>query len=298
MGGNLEIIICTEGGRLEPMSKLLIYTIRNFCGAYKDTPIFSYQPRKEYPVSEETKRFFERNSVNFVDIPLNTEYPDYPLANKPNVCAYHEKNTTADHLLFIDSDTFFIKEPDLINDIGGAEVALRPVDSENIATDLNFSKGEKEYWRALYDLLNVGRQTSIKTSVTRKEVLEYYNSGFILSKAKTGLFQDWLSNFNTTMQQGLKPKKGLFFVEQSVFSATVAQKALNVKILGNEYNFPVKTYAIKWRGFYPFSLRNVKHVHYHKLFQKAKRKNPIEKKLNTMENGPEINDQIRALKLV
>lgn len=49
MKNKIEIVICTEGNDyLEPMSKLLVASLREFGGEFKDIPIFSYQPRKQF----------------------------------------------------------------------------------------------------------------------------------------------------------------------------------------------------------------------------------------------------------
>ena len=53
----IEIVICTEKGYLESMSKLLVASLREFGGEFKDVPIFSYQPRKEFQI------FLEKNNI-------------------------------------------------------------------------------------------------------------------------------------------------------------------------------------------------------------------------------------------
>jgi len=104
---NAEIIICTEKGDLERMAKLLIWSLREFGGKFSNVPIYSYQPRKGHEVSGETMRFFENYEVELVDICFNQEYSHYPLANKIFACAHREQNTSADTLIFLDTDIFF-----------------------------------------------------------------------------------------------------------------------------------------------------------------------------------------------
>ena len=77
---NAEIIICTEKGILESKSKLLVYSIRKFGGRFKDIPIFSYQPRKDFKISNDTISFFKKNNVEIIDLDLNKEYKNYSLA--------------------------------------------------------------------------------------------------------------------------------------------------------------------------------------------------------------------------
>lgn len=53
--------------------------------------------------------FFERNQVEYVDLELSQDFSDYPLANKPLVCAHREQNTNAEILIFLDSDVLFFQ---------------------------------------------------------------------------------------------------------------------------------------------------------------------------------------------
>jgi hypothetical protein len=295
---NLEIIICTEKGRLESMSKLLAYSIRKFGGRLKDAPVYSYSPRKGSEPSTETRAYLESQNVVCVTKELNSEYQEYPLANKPLVSAYHEERSAADYLLFIDSDSLIIDDPvDLIPDKTDVDVRINPVVFPNIATDIHFAKGDAGYWRGLYTMLDVNRRKEVVCQWEKSRVLEYYNSGFVLAKSSKAVFQRWAENFRLVMKEGLSPGEGPYFTEQSVLSATIAQMDLNVLQLGRPYNYPISTYAKKWRGFYPYSLKGVRHVHYHKLFENRD-KNSIEGKLSRIPNGELLNSRIEDFLLV
>lgn len=291
---DLEIILCTEAGPLENMSMLLISSIRLLGGEFENVPIYSYQPRLNKGISNSTRDFFEKNGVTLIDEPLNTLYTEYPLANKPLACAHREEYSNADYLLFLDNDTFFCGFPHLLVDglKNGADVALGPVDFNNVGTDMLFSAGEGAYWKSLYRLLRAKPRKNITTRIHKEKILEYYNSGFIYVKREVGLFKKWLENFNRVMDKGLEPSKGLFFVEQSCLSATVAQINLGVHELDRSYNYPVSAMSRRWKGYYPFTLRNVKHTHYHKLFRNSGGLNPIEKKLRKTVNGEQLNKLI------
>ncbi len=195
---------------------------------------------------------------------------DYPLANKPLACSHRQRRSSADFLLFIDSDTFFLRDPTILVRPPAADALLNPVDFGNIATDIRFSGEEGEYWRQLYALLNVRRRREVRTTFSRELILEYYNSGLVLATNQTQLFEQWLTNFERVMSSGLAPAQGNYFVEQSVLSATIAQLELDVRPLGKTYNFPVAAYSRKWRGRFPYSLANVVHAHYHKAFEEQR----------------------------
>lgn len=156
----IEIVICTEGvGYLESQSKLLISSLREFGGKFKDLPIFSYQPRKKFKVSQETIAFFEENNVEYVDIELNKDFCDYPFANKILASHHREINTNAEILIFLDSDVFFLNEPKEFPDFGSCNVILRPVDMKNIGVE-NSEDKNATYWNNLYKLLSLSHSSN------------------------------------------------------------------------------------------------------------------------------------------
>ena len=190
----IEIVICTEKGYLESMSKLLVASLREFGGEFKDVPIFSYQPRKEFQISPETIAFFEENSVEYIDLELNTDFCHYPFANKILASAHRETNTNAEILTFLDSDVFFFNEPKEFADFGNADVILRPVDIKNIGAEDSDDKNAI-YWERLYNLLGVKTRRKVLTTVTNISIWEYYNAGHIVTLAKNDLFRAWQKNF-------------------------------------------------------------------------------------------------------
>jgi len=263
---NAEIIICTEQGYLESTSKLLVSTIREFGGKYKDIPIVSYQPRKSKRISKDTIKFFEQNNVEFIDIELNNKYPNYSLANKPLVCAHRESKTSAETLVFLDSDVLIYSEPNELFEFQDGDVILRPVDSKNIGTN-NKSDKNLLYWNNVYQILDINIRRYVTTTVTNDRILEYYNSGHISTLTKNRLFNRWLENFNKVMEKGFKPVLPNF-IEQSIFSATVSQMELNVKHLGKGYNYPLHNVdKIKNPNYSVSDTDQIVSAHYHLIFK-------------------------------
>jgi len=264
---DLAIIICTEKGELEKYSQLLVASLRKYGGKYKDLPVFSFEPRKYRQISEETKMFFEHNNVIHNSVEINKKYANYPLANKPLVCAFAESTLNFKNLLFLDSDVVFINEPSFFSEITSSDVALRPVDSKNIG-----SYGPKDkndiYWVKLYDALNIEYPVKrVRSTVDDQEILPYYNSGHIFTERNIGLFSRWKDNFEYIMSKEILPDHGIFFVEQSVFAATVVQMRLSVQQFPTAYNYPVHMQDRKM----PERTRLNKvtesiTIHYHKLF--------------------------------
>lgn len=289
----IEIIICTENGYLEAMSKLLVYSIRQFGGILKDAHIFSYKPRKGEALKRSTIAFFEKNNVNYIDLQLNKKYTNYPLSNKPIVCAHRENQSNADVLIFLDSDSFFLKNPVFLQNINHGEVLIRPVDTSIIGSDKFFSSPNGDYWKKLYHELRVHRNVTVCTTIDNKEILEYYNSGMIISQVSNGLFQNWNDNFEKIMNLNLIPNQGIFFVEQSALSATISAMNLKVNILPKEYNCPVHLIdKCQNPAFRIDKFRDLVHIHYHKVFRDSDGVNPFFERLNEFEEGALINEKI------
>jgi hypothetical protein len=280
------------------MSKLLIWSIREFGGSFSNVPIFSYQPRKEFKISRDTLDFFEKYEVTFIDEDINKEFAHYPLANKPLVTAHREKHTNAEHLVFLDSDIFFLSEPINLIDFENRDLIVRQVDGKNIGTSIHGDENS-EYWEKLYSLLGVNIKRTVTPTLVNVEILEYYNSGHIVTKTENNLFNRWRENFLKVMSHDLKPANKIFYVEQSVFSATVSQMELQVKTLDDPYNYPIFP-LIQSQENQNFTDKNKKliSIHYHKEFKNNYGLNPIQKLLQTYENGPLINQKIQEFSLL
>lgn len=290
-----EIIICTESGYLEAMSELLVWSLRNFGGVYKDTPVYSYQPRKSFKISKRTERFFEDHKVKIIDENLNSKFPLYPLANKPLAAAHRESRSNAKNLIFLDSDIFFLNEPANLLQFDDCDLILRPVDHKNIGIE-HFEDANATYWRQLYELLDISEIRRVRTTGSNEEILEYYNSGHIVTRRETGLFNQWKENFLKVMQSGLKPTDDLFYVEQSVFSATVTQMKLKVKLLEDRYNHPIS--FLKSRSGSMTDFVEPVSIHYHKDFINENAMNPIENLLKESQNGRMINQKLKEFGLI
>lgn len=280
---SVEIIICTEKGRLESEAMLLIASLREFGGCLSNTPIYSYQPRKQFKISPSTAAFFSEHNVVHFDIPLNVEYEHYPLANKPLACAHREQHSNADFLIFLDSDVFFYNEPSALTDLNGSDVKLRPVDFKGVGSNMSGDENE-EYWKDLYHTLGVTVKRTVESTVTGEKILEYYNSGHIVTKREIGLFTRWLKNFRRVMDCGLSPRgENLYFVEQTVFAATVSQMMLKVAEFEKEYNFPAfcaegEIVKDRWKVD---DFEQLVSLHYHRLFDREDGVHPLKHHFRT-----------------
>ena len=241
--------------------------------------------------------FFEENNVEYVDLELNKDFCHYPLANKILACAHREKNTNAEILIFLDSDVFFFNEPKAFADFGDADVILRPVDIKNIGAE-NAEDENAVYWNRVYELLGIKTRRKVSTTVTNISIWEYYQGGHVATLNKNNFCRIWQENFIKVMTAAIVPAQGIDFVEQSVLSATVSQRELNVKNFPKEYNYPLHMdNEIKNGDYIVYNFKDLVSLHYHDLFRKEGATHIIEKFKQT-EKGRRLNDLINQFNLI
>ena len=269
----LAFIACTEAGNLENQSTLLFRSIRKFGGQFKNMPIHSLQPRRGPTLKTETFQIFDQLEVQHHTEILNTAYEEFPRTNKIFACAWAEEFLPEDILVFLDSDTLFINEPDellLPQQIG---VGIRPVDSKNIA-----SSGPDDcyepYWQKVYSICQVPEPPYIQTSIDQQTIRACWNSGLVAVQRNLGLFHQWRHHFMTLMRArhfppvARRPNIGIPFLDQIALSATLARVFERIQMLPYRYN-----YCLSKRPIMPVPYRNVPlealvHLHYHQWFNK------------------------------
>jgi hypothetical protein len=82
-----------------------------------------------------------------------------------------------------------------------------------------------------------------------------------------GIFQNWKENFEKVMKEGLMPAGGIFFVEQSVFAATVSALNCRIKKFSPLYNYPIHLHTkIPDPNEKAKCISDIVSAHYHKIF--------------------------------
>jgi hypothetical protein len=235
---NLAFIVCTEPGRLEGQSLLLAESIRKYCGSLKGTPMYSFHPRIGEPISIHTQKAFESLEVIHQQIPINIDHHNYYLANKPLVCAYAEKNIDADILVFIDSDKCFFSEPKELLLPEECNVRVRPEYGQGIGS---LGKGDPQewYWQKLYEVFGVKREIFVNTPIGNKKIRSYWNSGLIAVRRDAGIFSAWKENFEKIMRLNITPPQGIYYLEQSVLSATISAREDKISEFSSNYSYPL-----------------------------------------------------------
>ncbi len=254
------VVICTEPGVLEKRSMLLVNSLRQCGGMYKDIPIYSFSPRN-HQLSKTTLSFFEKHKVHHKTLSLNQNYPEYALANKIYTCAYFEANSKFDAIVFLDSDQVFFQEPKAFELLENEHLKLSYVAMKGIGS--NGNDKNSGYWKKLYQILEVEFPSTIK--VCDEKIFPYYNSGIIISRRSNGLFSKWKTNFEVLKSAGISPASDPFFLEQSCFSATVSQMKLNVTLLPRSYNYHLLEHP-DYQNSNKENFDSLTSIHYHNSF--------------------------------
>ncbi len=262
---SIAFLICTEPGRLEGQSLLLAESIRKFCGQLKDTPIYSFHPRMGEPISIQSRKAFEKLDVIHQQIPINTKFHDYYLANKPLVCAYAEKNIDADILVFIDSDKCFFAEPNEFLLPEGFNVRIRPEYGKGVGSSGSLDR-QDAYWKKIYEIAGVKREVFVTTPIANKRIRGYWNSGLVAVRRSAGIFQTWQENFEKAMHLQLAPPQGVYFLEQSILSATISALEENISSFSSAYSYPLPLHNQLSKQAKINSFDEFVSIHYFNLF--------------------------------
>jgi hypothetical protein len=242
MSTSIAFIMCTEGGQLEQESLLMVESFRRFGGNLKDTPIYSFQVREKNDVSDRTLKALAAFGVEHKKVVLNLKYPDYPLANKPLLCAYAEQNIDAEIIVFLDSDLVFFSEPKEFLLPAEYDVGIRPEHEKMIGSEGKDDPNE-EYWQHLYTLANVGDQEMfVTTTVDRKKIRAFWNSGVVAVRRSAGIFTAWLETFEKLLTTGSTIDSNNFYYEQSALSATICATTNKIWCFSPNYNYPIHSH--------------------------------------------------------
>jgi hypothetical protein len=245
MPESIAFIMCTEGGgQLEKESLLMVESFRKFAGELKDASIYSFQVRENSDVSLETVSKLAALNVSHQKVVLNTKYPNYPLANKPLLCAYAEQSIDTDILVFLDSDLVFFSEPKEFLLSPEYDIGIRPEHHKMIGSE-GASDPNEEYWMRLYDIARVQDTGQfVTTTVDQKRIRAFWNSGVVAVRRQKGVFTAWKQTIEQLLEEGTGITKENWYYEQSALSATICALTDSTRVLNFSvgYNYPVHSH--------------------------------------------------------
>jgi hypothetical protein len=270
---SIAFIACVESGNLENQALLLFRSIRKYAGRFKESPIYSFQPRKGPPLNKNTIKAFEELRIEHNTELLNSDYAYYPIGNKIFASARAEEIIKEKILVFIDTDTVILNEPvglDISPDIA---VAVRPVDNKNYGSTGPGDRNDA-YWQKLYSICGINQGRYITATIDKRRIRAFWNSGLIAVNRSEGIFQQWKDNFIKIMKAGHIPidrstgKECLTFMDQLALAPTLTNVYDKVDILDYRYNYPLPKRPLMVSPYRNAALEDLIHVHYHRWFNK------------------------------
>lgn len=258
----ISIITCFEKP-IETITLALYRSLKKNLTGSADYRVYAIAPRPGFEPSADAISAAEELGIVYVAAPLNTEFKYYPLLNKAYACEYVARHYGGDAYLFLDSDTLFLNKMDLTIH-AASEIAIRPVDYRNIGIS-DFRESNGPFWQSMYDFLAIKPNRKVLTATGRRPIFEYFNSGYVYTR-KPVLFEIWLKLCLHLMKTGRRPDLGIFFVEQSALSVSISACIETLSILPADINYPMHAHADLLPGFKVETISNIRHVHYHKLF--------------------------------
>jgi len=274
--------LCIEDNAIRDQALLLCESIRRFGGRYREAPIMAFAPRQGLGVDAATRRRLETLGVEYVDVPLNTSWHDYPPANRVVAGAYAEAHADTDFVVVLDSDTVWLEEPELPLD---ADAAVRVVDSKGSATRGPGDRFEA-YWERMAAMggITLDRLPMVRSTIGNERIRACYNGGLAVVRRNKGILTRCKDMFVASLAAGMKPYRG---TGMNVYASTGAvgetgseywgsdQTALALAIWAatdrvvhypDHYNVPLHLVAADGDIDPRWLARPPAHLHYHYMF--------------------------------
>lgn len=187
----------------------MIRSLRTFGGSFKEAPVWVYFPED----------FTDRDTsllkkLNALDVTLKTSVtPEdsqyFYFSGKVFAASKAEEDacSTADVLVWMDSDTLILKEPLLFNLPKGIAFGYRPVMHKLIGSA--YGDPPDEFWQTIYQEFSLPDSAfyPMTTPGDQQTIRPYFNAGLLVVRPEKGILRQWTRNFQ-------KLYKNSFFVNQ------------------------------------------------------------------------------------
>jgi hypothetical protein len=266
------VVFCVEKGLLEEQAMLLVDSFCKFSNN-DEVQLFAFSPRIQFQPSQKTIDFLTKHQVSHITACLNTEFLNYPIANKVLACSYLEsKMSDFESILFLDTDTVFLNSFNF-DAFDHKGVYLKPVGHKGPGTT-GMNDVNDAYWTEVFSLFNLPLPPAkFRTSIKGIEIRGYFNAGLIWSQGLPGFFQQWAKDFFKLIDSGLTPygfiskdRDNFRCLDQVALAVTVSRYDASTYVLPTGYNFhiPFKPMMIESNQC---EFEDLVLIHYHKWFQ-------------------------------
>lgn len=186
------VFFCVESGHFEAQTLLAIECLRHFGGRFANVPVLAITPRLGPSLTRETLRRFDELGVTYIRQDLGHRYSWFGFTNKVLAAMLAEEYASTEQIIWMDSDTLVVEEPELLWLEPDIDFAICSVD-KNVGTSGPDDKNEP-YWLALskYYNIDINRLPWVITEFDRQRVRFRLHSGIYAFRRGSGLGKGWL----------------------------------------------------------------------------------------------------------
>jgi glyoxylase-like metal-dependent hydrolase (beta-lactamase superfamily II) len=225
--GKLVFVTLVASPTQERQAGILIKSIREFAGKYKNSEIFVMQGDAVNAACSS----LTSARVKMIPLEYDNAYPLYPFIKKMYALAQIEKILAgkAETMVWMDADSLVLKEPTEFALARNKKIAIRPVNLSN-NVGLPASEPVDPFWKKIYEMTGLTMETVpiMETYVDRQMVRTYLNCAIFAIRPDLGIFRQGLDLFKKLLNdqefQGRACKliNHHIFLHQAVLSALIA----------------------------------------------------------------------------
>lgn len=263
--GQTTFVCCVESGWLEAQTLRMVESLRKWGGIYSNENIYAVTSRIGPPLSNTTKKAFEKLGViHVVSNKISKNYSWFNYIGKPIAVSLIEDRVNTETICWVDSDLLFLREP--------TDLCLSGYDFAACASDKEMGTSGpgdpfEPLWRKNCEVL--GLQVIdlpwVTTHMEQEKIRLYWNSGIFIYRRETKFGKMFLKTCVDLLNAGNKishPHYSCSINEMSALSLAMIKMDLSWKNLPLQYNYPMGSLTHnKW--YRREDLQDAIILHYH-----------------------------------
>jgi len=254
-----------ESGYLESQTILAVECLRRFGGKFADAPVLAVTPRLGASLTRDTQRRLDELEVTYIKQNLGHPYSWYTYINKPLAAMLAEDSASTEQIIFLDSDTLVLAEPELLwleHDIDFAICST----IKGMGSSGSRDKYEP-FWLALCQHygIDIDQLPWIVTGFDRERVRFRLHSGVFVFRRNLGLGQAWVKACEKMLASRISYRKQSFPGDDVALAFAVVELNLRWQLLPVSYNYQITPHS---RTYQREQLKLAQILHYHHTLDK------------------------------